>query len=399
VDVPVDDNVLSELIRAAGGGGDDVRDLVRKAGLARVAPALIHEVTFRSGLPRNEDPILIQVVLTDQDETTDHHLLAVRDQPVRLAGSGDGITSLRLTFDAAELARELFGPPRERPAGLCRTELWPAVHGGTAPPPTMRDLVGSSFLAIEAVMAGFSAARPDLGELAVRYQSDKWGGLHWFTPHYDRHFRDLRNEAVRVLEIGIGGYSGSWGGGSLKMWKRYFPRGLVYGLDVFDKSDLDEPRITTLRGDQNDPDQLVAVAERHGPFDIVIDDGSHVNEHVLTSFRALLPHVRPGGFYVVEDLWTTYCPGYGGAEDRVAPPTTSVGLLKGLLDGLQYEEHPPGGPEPSYSDTHVVGVHAYHNIAFVEKGRNAEGRIPAWVPRSYETLMQGSPQGFGQNEG
>jgi MycE methyltransferase N-terminal len=397
MEVSVDDDMLRELILAAGGSGT-VRDLLRSAGFYRVTSALIYEVTFRAGVPRNEDPVLVQVVLTDQDETVDYHLLVVKDQPVRLVDCGAGITSLRLTFDAVELVCELFGPPRKRSAGLCRTELWPVGGRGSAPPPMRRE-ISSSFRANEAVMSAFSATRPDLGELAVRYESDKWGGLHWFTPHYDRHFRDLRNEVVRVLEIGIGGYSGSWGGGSLKMWKRYFPRGLIYGLDVFDKSDLDEPRITTLRGDQNDSDQLVVLAERYGPFDIVIDDGGHVNEHVLTSFRTLLPHVRPGGFYVIEDLWTTYCPGYGGAENSVSPPTTSVGLLKSLLDGLQYEEHPPGGAEPGYSDTHVVGVHTYHNIAFIEKGRNEEGRIPAWVPRSYETLMYGSPRGITQNKG
>src|SRR5207248_1611615 len=82
---------------------------------------------------------------------------------------------------------------------------------------------------------------------------DKWGGLHWYTPHYDHHFGPLREAPVRLLEIGIGGYDvPEAGGGSLRMWQRYFRRGLIHGLDIFEKR-LNEPRIRTVRGDQNDP--------------------------------------------------------------------------------------------------------------------------------------------------
>ena len=99
-----------------------------------------------------------------------------------------------------------------------------------------------------------------------------------------------------MLEIGIRGYDDpASGGASLRMWQRYFRRGLVHGLDIADKSRVRGPRIRTVRGDQGDPALLADLAERLGPLDIVIDDGSHENEHVRTSFRTLLPHVRDGG--------------------------------------------------------------------------------------------------------
>ena len=55
-------------------------------------------------------------------------------------------------------------------------------------------------------------------------------------------------------------------------------------------------------GDQNDPAILNEMATRHGPFDIIIDDGSHVGEHIITSFRALFPDLTANGLYAIEDL-------------------------------------------------------------------------------------------------
>ena len=71
-----------------------------------------------------------------------------------------------------------------------------------------------------------------LSELAARFGSDKWGG-RWYTPHYQKHFEPYRELAVKVLEIGIGGYDAiDAGGESLRMRKHYFRRGLIYGLDI-----------------------------------------------------------------------------------------------------------------------------------------------------------------------
>lgn len=53
------------------------------------------------------------------------------------------------------------------------------------------------------------------------------------------------------------------------------------------------------------------MARYAGPFDIVVDDGGHFMEDVILSFKTLLPHVRAGGMYVVEDLHTSYWTSHG----------------------------------------------------------------------------------------
>jgi cephalosporin hydroxylase len=103
-----------------------------------------------------------------------------------------------------------------------------------------------------------------------------------------------------ILEIGVKG------GGSTALWKRLFPEAVVVGMDIKLRPSLSgEPSadgVVYLKGDQTDVSRLREIAAAHGPFDLVIDDGSHVNEHQEVTIRALLPTVRPGGFYVVEDI-------------------------------------------------------------------------------------------------
>ncbi|MDQ2695739.1 MAG: hypothetical protein M3Z21_10260, partial [Pseudomonadota bacterium] len=118
----------------------------------------------------------------------------------------------------------------------------------------------------------------NLKALALIYSTDKWGS-HWYSQHYETHFAPLRRKKINVLEIGIGGYKNpKHGGGSLRMWRTYFPKARVFGIDIYDKSLHDERRIKTFKGSQVDDVFMESVLKETGPIDIVIDDGSHKNE-------------------------------------------------------------------------------------------------------------------------
>ena len=88
----------------------------------------------------------------------------------------------------------------------------------------------------------------DLVALAVKHGTDKWG-RHWYARHYQTHFAPRRAEPLTVLEIGVGGYEDpAKGGASLRMWKAYFPQARIFGIDVYDKSGLEEDRIRIFTG-------------------------------------------------------------------------------------------------------------------------------------------------------
>lgn len=385
------------LILAAGGGAREVRRAVAGLGLPRVAAVLLDELAFRCAAGRSVHPVRVLVRLRDGDGWTEAALRFAQGLPVRVdavridtgpADAGEAPDVLRFDFAAADLVRAMFGPSADGVPHPGRSEQLAPLDGPEGSMDLDWGLLGAASLAADQLLAACSSRPPDLGALALANGSDKWGVLHRFTPHYDHHLRRLRNEAVRVLEIGVGGYAFMPGGGSLKMWKRYFHRGQIFGTDIFDKSHADELRVKTLVADQNDPDQMRRLAVEHGPFDVVIDDGSHVNGHVRTAFHTLFPHLNAGGVYVIEDLWTAFCPGFGGEDARRPGPGTSLDLVKELVDSIQYEEWRGGAGEDAASvAATAVGLHVHHNIAFIEKGVNGEGGVPRWVPRSFDALV------------
>jgi hypothetical protein len=195
-----------------------------------------------------------------------------------------------------------------------------------------------------------------------------------YGPNYVRHFAPLRRKRLNLLEIGIGGYDNPRAGGaSLRLWKAYFPRANVFGIDLSARSVHEQRRIKTFQGDQGDPAFLRSVAERVGSFDIVIDDGSHLNDHVILGFQTLFPYLSPSGLYVVEDTQTSYWAGMGGDTLDKNNPKTTMGFFKALVDGLNHAEYELDRYKPTVYDKSIVGISFYHNMVFVQKGDNTDG--------------------------
>jgi hypothetical protein len=223
-----------------------------------------------------------------------------------------------------------------------------------------------------------SLYRNDLPKLAVAFDTDKWCAEHWYAEQYQRHFESRRRKKLNILEIGIGGYENPRRGGeSMRMWKAYFPNSRIFGIDIYDKTCIDEDRIKTFRGSQVDEDFLRTVVREIGSIDIIFDDGSHYNEHVIVTFKMLFPLMASNGIYVVEDLQTSYWEkvkdqSWGGSKDLTAPHT-SMNFFKRLIDGLNYEEFTIDRYAPSYFDRHIIAMCFYHNLAFIYKGLNNEG--------------------------
>lgn len=192
-------------------------------------------------------------------------------------------------------------------------------------------------------------------------------------PHYERHLGHLRKKRFVLLEIGIGGEDAvDQGGASLKMWRDYFRRADIVGLDLFDKSFLDGPRLTTVVGSQSDPAALRDAVAACGVPTVVVDDGSHVTADTITTFQILFPQMPDGAIYVIEDVQTSYWPSYGGDPDVRALGTT-MAFVKDLIDGLNHEEYASPSATPSMTDIWVKAVHCYHNLVVIEKGFNLEG--------------------------
>lgn len=209
--------------------------------------------------------------------------------------------------------------------------------------------------------------------LALAYGTDK-EGLHSYCKYYENHFSKIKRKKLNILEIGIGGYEDpNEGGASLRMWKRYFPKSQIFGLDIYDKSFHDHKRIKTFKGSQIDESFLKKVVHEIGEIDIVIDDGSHINEHVIKSFEILFPLINKNAIYVIEDLQTSYWTNranikWGGSQN-LNDQKTSMNFLKRLIDCPNYREFEASNYKPNYFDKNITSLHFYSKIAFIYKNR------------------------------
>jgi trans-aconitate methyltransferase len=207
--------------------------------------------------------------------------------------------------------------------------------------------------------------RRSLSGLTIVYGSDKRDRRTQYVDLYVRHMKSRRRNVVSLLEIGVGGYSDPHSGGaSLRMWRTYFPRAQVVGIDIEPKV-IREPRIRFLQCDQSSVNDLQRVAAL-GPFDVIIDDGSHQQAHILLSFEVLYSALKPGGLYVIEDLQTAYAMQSGGGP--VGTADTSLSLAKTLIDEVNRRHIPDADNVLDEINCDVAAVHTYSNIVFIERG-------------------------------
>jgi len=154
-----------------------------------------------------------------------------------------------------------------------------------------------------------------LDTIAQRCQTDRatvftrtWGKPHGYSVHYDRLFSPLRDQPVKLLEIGAASGEG------IQMWLQYFPKAQVTGVDVVSKTNPwntpgsnPDPRYRFCQGDQSCTTFWACFLADFGKdWDIIIDDGGHYSNQIITTFQCLWPELRPGGLYAIEDLGVSY---------------------------------------------------------------------------------------------
>ena len=152
----------------------------------------------------------------------------------------------------------------------------------------------------------------------------KW---HHYFDIYTRYFERYRDRPITMLEIGV------FRGGSLRMWKEYFhPDSTIVGVDI-DRScqahEIAGQNVFVRIGSQADPTFLAKVNGEFGPFDIILDDGSHKTHHQIVSFGALFRSaLKDDGCYMVEDVHTNYW------IKHVDSAETFIDLSKQMVDML-----------------------------------------------------------------
>ena len=125
-----------------------------------------------------------------------------------------------------------------------------------------------------------------------------------YAEFYQPFFEKIRFSCENILEIGIdNGYS-------LMTNYEFFEKSKILGLDIKNCTRFDNDRITTKILDQGNLQELESFVEycdsNNVSFDFILDDGSHDVIHQQLTFGKFFKLVKPGGFYIIEDLGTSY---------------------------------------------------------------------------------------------
>jgi len=200
------------------------------------------------------------------------------------------------------------------------------------------------------------------------YVANKW---EQYLHIYDKVLAPfiVANKPVNLLEIGV------QNGGSLEVFADYLPKGSkITGIDIDEKcANLKFGKnINLIIGDGTDK-KVIDKYFSKSKFDIIVDDGSHINEHVIKSFEELFPKLNYGGLYIVEDVHTSYWKNYyhGGYKKS----TSTMEYFKNLIDSLNYLYIPNFPINTKLSDIiklrkmnkEIASITFYDSVIIIEK--------------------------------
>ena len=167
---------------------------------------------------------------------------------------------------------------------------------------------GKSAVKIESGESVPDTEKKSFTQLLIESGSDKFH-RHHYERYYEKWLEPFRaKENLTILEIG------AEKGRSLHLWDSYFEKpsmimGLAYKANP--KGLEGKKGVKIVQGDQSKTETMDYL-KSVGPWDIVLDDGSHFPQHMMFSLFSLWNSIKPGGLYIIEDLETNYWPHGGG---------------------------------------------------------------------------------------
>ena len=200
-----------------------------------------------------------------------------------------------------------------------------------------------------------------LEQIAIKHKTQKVP--HGYMPIYERHFESMRDEKIILIEIGVAE------GASVRTWADYFSKGKIIGLEKYGDNvvnfDYDgQGNVLVIECDVSSEREIdrVGIKERFPQVDIIIDDGSHWAYEQLNAFKFLWDNLKPGGWYVIEDLFTLYDPIW-----NPKPHYNIIDEIKKRIDSILVEGD-------LIQEVHIYGRNNINGIMFLRK-RSEEFRI------------------------
>ena len=166
-----------------------------------------------------------------------------------------------------------------------------------------------------------------------KYDTDKYYGHPWQTHSYienfyNENFKPIKFTASNVLEIG------TYTGGSILLWRDYFPNANILALDIascsrYSNALENQERIKEIIGDAYS-DGIVSLIPDNS-LDIIVDDGPHSLHSFILFLQKYIPKLKKeNSILVIEDIsdssWVNILMGY--IPEDLKSKTKTVRLLR-----------------------------------------------------------------------
>jgi hypothetical protein len=124
---------------------------------------------------------------------------------------------------------------------------------------------------------------------------------HRYIDFYESKLSDF--DCRNALEFGV------YKGASIKWLMNRFPDSNIYGADISNVIPS-WPIAHNVKYFKVDQDNILSIANLFQQIgeqlDLVIEDGSHFPTHQRNCLVEAIPHIRSGGFYILEDIHTSH---------------------------------------------------------------------------------------------
>lgn len=122
-----------------------------------------------------------------------------------------------------------------------------------------------------------------------------WNRHCYVDEVYTHQFERIRHQATAILEIGVDL------GGSILLWKDYFPNAHITGVDIKRCEAIEnKDRITSIVADAYDKEFASTFGDN--TYDLIIDDGPHTLETMLAFIEYYTPKLKEDGIMIIEDI-------------------------------------------------------------------------------------------------
>ncbi len=236
----------------------------------------------------------------------------------------------------------------------------------------------------------------ELGHLFDTFGSDK-KRVHNYQRAYCLLFAPLRHKVRTLVELGFFAGAGS------AAFATFFPNAEVYGIDAGDDFNLTSvpaggkssrlvpghdgqalelgeraEHVHVFALQQNDLNHANFGAQRElgrdgvglpsAGIDIVVDDADHFKTTQLHNLDVWLPRLRPGGLYIIEDIFVTPTPwaGWDTEGNRVPSNNTDCGYECFFVQ--RPADHPFVSAQPPAMRAALEGRDWFFTITGVHKG-------------------------------